>query len=243
MIDIHCHILPDFDDGAADLEEALDMARIAAGSSVTDIIATSHFRGEEASLADLGKLMARYEKLSQALQQERIPVKLHPGCEILCLPPTPRMARAGQLPTLGDSNYLLCEFFFNESPLYMSEMLRTLASYGYRIVVAHPERYEAVQRTPQLAENWFRQGYVLQMNKGSILGAFGGRVQAIAGSMLESGLYHLAASDAHGAQRRTPDMRLLRQHLLDRCPEEYVRVLLEENPRRILRGEDMVPVE
>ncbi len=243
MIDIHCHILPDFDDGAADLAEALSMARTAVNSGVTGIVATPHFRGEEGSLSQLPRLMSRFERLRDALAQAQIPLKLWPGGEILCLPQTPRMARQGQLPTLGNTNYLLCEFYFNESAVYMDEMLRTLSGYGYRIVVAHPERYDAIQRDSRLAEQWFRQGYVLQLNKGSLLGAFGPKVQQTAARMLESGLVHLFASDGHGTERRTTDMRALRQRLVERCPAPYVRVLLEENPRRLVQGQDMVPAE
>lgn len=243
MIDIHCHILPGFDDGAADLRDAMAMARIAAVSGTTDIIATPHFPGEEASLERLGLLLSRYARLEKAIARENLPLKLHPGAEILCLPQTPRLARQGQLPTLGDTNYLLCEFYFNESRVYMDEMLRFLAGCGYRIVVAHPERYEAVQQEPGLAAQWFGLGYVLQLNKGSISGAFGPAVQTAGLELLNQGLYHLVASDAHGTDTRTTDMRAARQRLEELCPEPYVRILLEENPRRLLQGLDMAPVE
>lgn len=243
MIDIHCHILPDFDDGAADLRESMAMVRTACLSGTTDIIATPHFPGEEASLEQLPRLIARYEKLEKAIAREKLPVTLHPGAEVLCLPETPRMARQGKLPTLGNTNYLLCEFYFNEPSAYMDGMLRFLAGCGYRIVVAHPERYEALQAQPQLAESWFRQGYVLQMNKGSLTGAFGPSVQKTALQLLSQGLYHLIATDAHGAGSRTTDMRPALQQLERLCPAPYTRILLEENPRRLLRGEDMAPAE
>lgn len=243
MIDIHCHILPDFDDGAADLRESMAMARLACSTGTTDIIATPHFAGEEAALSCLPRLIARYEKLEKAIRQEELEIRLHLGAEILCLPQTAHMAKLGKLPTLGNTNYLLCEFYFNESPVYMDEMLRFLAGCGYRIVVAHPERYEAVQEDPRIAEAWFSQGYVLQLNKGSISGAFGSAVQKAALALLSQGLYHLIASDAHGADNRTTDMRTARKYLEMRCPEDYVRILTEENPRRLLRGEDMAPSE
>ena len=241
MIDIHCHILPDFDDGAADLREAMAMARIAVASGTTDIIATPHFPGEEASLSQLGRLMARYEKLARAIAHENLPLQLHPGAEILCLPETPRLARQGKLPTLGDTNYLLCEFHFNAAPVYMNEMLLFLAGCGYRIVVAHPERYDALQENPGLAEQWFSAGYVLQMNKGSASGAFGPKVQKTALLLLNRGLYHIVATDAHSTDTRTTDMRAARQQLERICPEPYVDILLEENPRLLLSGGDMVP--
>lgn len=243
MIDIHCHILPGFDDGAADLRDAMAMARIAAVSGTTEIIATPHFPGEEASLEQLGLLLSRYARLEQAIAREKLPLKLHPGAEILCLPQTPRLAKQRKLPTLGSTNYLLCEFFFNESRVYMDEMLRFLTGCGYRIVVAHPERYEAVQTDPGLAAQWFRAGYVLQLNKGSLTGAFGPEVQNTALLLLEQGFYHLMASDAHGTDSRTTDLRAARQRLEELCSEPYVRVLLEENPRRLLQGLDMVPAE
>ena len=240
MIDIHCHILPGFDDGAADLRDAMAMARIAAVSGTTEIIATPHFPGEEASLEQLGLLLSRYARLEQAIAREKLPLKLHPGAEILCLPQTPRLAKQRKLPTLGSTNYLLCEFFFNESRVYMDEMLRFLTGCCYRIVVAHPERYEAVQTDPGLAAQWFRAGYVLQLNKGSLLGYFGKRVQSTAIALLEGGLVHLIATDAHSPHRRTTNMRHLRSWLENRCSEAYILLLLEENPTRLIKGRKMV---
>lgn len=241
MIDIHCHILPKLDDGAANLQESVAMARTALACGTTQIIATPHFPGREETISMLGHLFGRLEALNAALTREGIPVTIHPGAEILCLPTTPGMAKRKLLPTLGSTNYLLCEFYFNESPVYMDEMLATLSGQGYRIVVAHPERYEAIGANPALAEKWFRMGYVLQMNKGSITGAFGSAIQRTAMELLRRGLYHVVATDGHGARRRTTDMGLAREMLSERCPEEYVHILLEENPGRILRGLAMVP--
>lgn len=241
MIDIHCHILPDFDDGAADLPESLAMAHAACSCGITDIIVTPHFPGKESTLEQIPKIISRFQELENAISAEHLPLRLHPGAEILCLPQTPRMARQGRLPTLGNTNYLLCEFYFNETYAQMDGILRDLADCGYRIVVAHPERYGAIQKNPLLAEEWFRRGYVLQLNKGSLTGAFGQTVQRAAQQLLSQGLYHLVASDAHGANTRTVDMRLVRQLLEKRCPKAYARILLEKNPQRLLQGEDMTP--
>ena len=242
MIDIHCHILPDFDDGARNLQESLTMARLAAESGVAGIIATPHFRGEKSSLTMLPALLENYRKLSQAIRQEGIPVSLLPGAEILCLPQTAELARDGSLPTLGDTQYLLTEFFFDEPGSRISGMLRSLADCGYKPVIAHPERYEAVQENPGLLESWFREGYVIQLNKGSILGAFGPRPERTADIALYHGFAHLIASDAHSCVRRTTSMHQLRHHLPEKCPPEYIRILLEENPAHLIRNQDMVPV-
>lgn len=241
MIDIHCHILPDFDDGAADLDESLGMARAAAASGVTGIVVTPHFRGEPESLGQLPRLVEQYQLLREALRQERIPLQLHLGAEILCLPQTIRLARQKMLPTISRTNYVLCEFLFGESPVFMNKLLCAIAAAGYRVVVAHPERYEAVQKDLRLVEHWFRQGYVLQLNKGSVLGSFGPGVQQTAEMMLENGFAHMLASDAHSTLYRTAEMGHLRSWVNAHYPPEYARVLMEENPDRLLRGEDMVP--
>ncbi len=243
MIDIHCHILPDFDDGAADLDESLGMVRTALASGVTDIIVTPHFMGKPAALDHIPLLLNRYQLLRAALDEANLPLGLHLGAEVLCLPETPRMARQKQLPTLGDTDYVLCEFYFNESAVFMDKVFSALAVSGYKIVVAHPERYEAVQKDLRIAQRWFRQGHILQVNKGSPLGAFGARVQRTAESLLDSGLVHIVASDAHGTLYRDAEMLQIRAWLSTHCSPAYARVLLEENPLRLLRGQDMVPPE
>lgn len=243
MIDIHCHILPQFDDGASSLEESLDMVRLALDSGVTGIVVTPHFRGNEQSLELMELLRRRFRQLSEATAQAALPLALYSGAEVLCLPQTVDMARKGLLPTLADTQYLLTEFYFDESYGYMSQMLEGIAQAGYTPVVAHPERYEAIQRTPQRLISWFRQGYLIQVNKGSILGALGHRSELTADWILKAGLAHLIASDAHSASQRTTDMSALRAHLRNRYPREYVQILMERNPARLVQGKEMVPAD
>lgn len=243
MTDIHCHILPGVDDGAADMEEAIAMARIAAACGVTDLAATSHFRGIDEELGVLERFLRRVQQLQEQLDRRHIPLQLHPGAEILCLPETVELARERNLPTLGNTNYVLCEFFFDAPYGYMDQILSGIAAAGYKVIVAHPERYEAIMTDPRGAERWFRRGYVIQLNKGSPLGAFGGRVQQTARWLLDRGCVHLIASDAHSPRRRTTDLSLLREWLLERYMEAYVKILLEENPARVLKNQDMAPIE
>lgn len=236
MIDIHCHILPDYDDGAADLNESLEMARLAFHSGVTEIIATPHFSGEPEELAQLPIIDQRLSLLRSALADAAIPLTLHPGAEILCLPDTVTMAEHGHLPTLGDTDYVLTEFYFDESFAFMDETLSHIALCGYRPVVAHPERYDVIRRDPRLLQRWARLGYVLQLNKGSVLGTLGSGAEQAANEILSMGLAHLFASDGHSSHTRTPHMGSLRQWVAELCDERYAAILLEENPRRLLQG-------
>lgn len=239
MVDIHCHILPEVDDGAWDLDTALEMARIAVRCGVTCIITTPHFKGVSESLGAMPHILHQFRQLQNALKRELPELALIPGAEVLCLPQTLEMARAGQLPTLGNSRYVLTEFYFDASRQFMDSTLDGLRTFGYQPVVAHPERYGAVQRDPGLAQSWFDRGIVIQINKGSILGAFGHRAEDTAVRLLYRGSAHLIASDAHSPLRRTTDLSGAQEWALEHLGREYTRILLKDNPGRIAQGRPM----
>lgn len=236
MIDIHCHILPYVDDGSDSMEDSLEMARMAVDSGITAIIATPHCNlpyAEEKNYRSKA-LASQFLELQHAIQEASIPLRVYPGAEILCTPEVPELLRQDKLLTLAGSNYLLVEFFFDENLEYMDEMLSAISSEGVTPVVAHPERYEAIQRTPHILERWFRNGYVIQLNKGSILGRLGQRAAQTADWVLAHGLAHTVASDAHSPHVRTTDMTELTEYLHQICAPEYVDILLDANPNRIL---------
>jgi protein-tyrosine phosphatase len=242
MIDIHCHILPGFDDGASSLEESLTMACMASSCGVTGIVATPHFPGKSDSLRRMGELLEKYQLLREAIAGEGIPLTLIPGAEVLCLPETTQLAKQQALPTIGDTSYLLAEFFFNESSSYMSQTLHALADAGYKPVVAHPERYKAVQKNIRLLQFWFDSGYVIQVNKDSLLGAFGPQVQECANNIIQAGMAHVIASDAHSSYRRTTHMGGLQRWANDYCNPDYFRILTQRNPARLVEDRSMVPI-
>lgn len=242
MVDIHCHILPEVDDGAWDMEAAVDMAKIARDSGVKKIITTPHFKGEPKSLEAVGFLMHQRRLLQSRLKREKIEVELLPGAEVLCVPQTMELAQVGRLPTLGTGRYVLTEFYFDASAGFMDETLHGLRQMGYLPVVAHPERYGAVQRDPELAARWFHRGIVLQINKGSVLGAFGRRAEDAAVRMLCRGNAHIIASDAHSPEVRTTDLQPVRHWCLDHLGQAYTKILLEDNPGRVAAGKPMCKV-
>ena len=112
MVDIHCHILPGVDDGAPSMEDSLEMARMAADSGVTDIIATPHCNlpGNGPKNYRSASLRAAFSRLQQALDAEGIPLRIHPGAEVFCTPELPRLLDQRQLQTLGGSRSLLVDF-------------------------------------------------------------------------------------------------------------------------------------
>ena len=113
---------------------------------------------------------------------------------------------------------------------------------GYIPVLAHPERYAAVQRDPSCLVDWFYADCVLQLDQDSVLGRFGNRCARTANWALECGLAHVVASDAHDTQRRTISVDEVWHHLWRRYPPPpgYADLLLWRKPRRILENQALV---
>lgn len=234
MIDLHCHILPGLDDGAPSLAISLEMAAIAADAGVTEIFATPHCntRNERKNYRSNALLDACGE-LQAALDAERIPIRILPGAEVLARGRFEAHLDAGDFMTLNGSRYLLIEFYFDEEPDYMEHCMRAVESAGLIPVVAHPERYFCVQRSPELAELWAGAGAVLQINKGSLLGELGEAAYITAAMLLRRGVVSVIASDAHHCRYRTPALHMLPPLLERRFPEVDADLLLRIHPLRI----------
>ena len=181
--------------------------------------------------------------MRSVLRENGLRLQLCSGMEIFGTRDTARLLREGKLLTLNRSQYPLIEFNFHSDGYWETQVLADVLQAGYRPVVAHPERYSFIQYAPELLNRWVKMGCLLQINKGSLLGRFGSTCRDLSLELVDRGFAAAVASDAHSPRKRTTDLSLLRSWLLERYPEGYVRLLLEENPGRLLRGENMVPTE
>lgn len=237
MIDLHTHILPGVDDGSRNLEESLEMCRRAYAGGTRGIAATSH--GNLGNLT-VERYKTAYQLLTRELEKENIPIRLYTGMEIFMNPDAVTRLETGKLLTLNHTRYVLIEFDFNEEAWMAEEYLHMLEEAGYIPVIAHVERYFFVQKHPEIVYQWVQQGYVIQTNKGSLLGAFGKKERDTGISLLEHQLIHVVASDTHGPDRRTPDMTQTVRFLEETAGPKYTRLVLSENPARILSGKEIL---
>ncbi len=234
MIDIHSHILPWLDDGAASLQEALEMARIAAADGVTAMIATPH-----SSLIGMQyqytaeEYWSVFKRMAQAIKDEKIPMLLYPGMEVFAVPELPWLLKHEEVLTLNHSRYLLLEFAFDEKPIFVKKILDDVMACGVLPVVAHAERYDFVQKEPQIAYDLHNNGCLIQMNKGSIMGRFGKDVQQTAMKLLHHGVVSVVASDTHGSTLRSPGMTEAYRTVETHFSKKYADLLFVENPKRI----------
>lgn len=201
MIDLHAHVLPGIDDGPGTLESSLELARAAVADGVTVMAATPHVRDDYPT--DAVTMTRLLDELRAAMASDAIPLELLPGGEVA-------LERVRSLPVSdlqgfglgGNPGYLLVEFPYHGWPLDLSELLFRLVAQGVTPVLAHPERNDVVQRAPEKLKALVSSGCLVQLTAASAAGRLGRRSRAAATQLLELGLAHLLASDAHAAGLR-----------------------------------------
>ncbi len=234
MIDMHIHIVPGIDDGARTAEEARRMLLQAADGGTTGMIVTPHCNIEGYFENFEGpKLEAAFQGFYELAKKTVPNMKIGFGQEVYGTYEAPELVREGRLRTLQNSRYVLMEFPFESSFRYMTEILMRTYEYGFVPIVAHPERYDVIQDMPWVVEDWVDAGLCIQVNKGSVLGRFGSRPYYAAEYLLEHGLVHLTASDAHRTNTRTAYLNELKSVLVREYGRSITGLLLEENPNRI----------
>jgi protein-tyrosine phosphatase len=237
VIDLHSHILPGVDDGPVTLEESLDMARAAVADGIEAIAATPHVRDDYPTSPDtMERLVA---ELREALVADAIPLELLPGGEIALdrlddLSPDD-LRRFG----LGGSEaHVLLEFPYVGWPLALEDRVFRLAAEGVRAVIAHPERNGEVQLAPERLEPIVRAGGLVQLTAASLDGRLGQRSRRAGLVLLERGLAHLLASDAH-----TPDIRGIGMSAAAEAigDVDLAHWLTVDAPAAIVSGEEIPP--
>ena len=196
MIDLHSHILPGLDDGSRTVEDARALARRAAEDGVTAIAATPHVRSDYPTRAE--EMERGVSRLREDFLAEGIDVEVLPGGEI----------DLGMLASLDDDGlrrftlaqsgrYLLLEFPYTGWPAGLEETVYGLGLRGLLPILAHPERNREVQSKPERLAEAVRMGALVQLTAASLDGRIGRSSQAAANKLLELGLAHVLASDAH----------------------------------------------
>lgn len=244
MIDFHCHILPNWDDGAGSPEESLEMAQQLSDKGFACVVATPHFM-DDLKEGELDKLQQQVEELNRDCQREGIPLEVVPGSEILYSPLLMSVLEGKFLPTVNQGEYLLLELSLSQSfPSSLSNEIFMLRTRRYQPVLAHPERNGCFLKEPHRLYTLAHYGLLYQVNLCSFTGDFGRRSRDLALKMLRSGLISFVGTDAHvPGEARIEKVGEALQVIEEEAGKEVVKELLKENPARALRGESIEQVD
>jgi protein-tyrosine phosphatase len=235
MIDIHSHLIPQFDDGPRSFEESLDMLKLACDQGITDVFATSHFN--EYIPAELEKeYFQKLKRLQKKAEKEKLQINIHSGAEIFYHHYVEETVKKSKVATMGNwGQYVLIEFPMFQMPSGAENILFRLIANNYIPIVSHPERYTLIIDRPRKARIFCKFGGLLQINGGSVLGHFGKEIRRTSMALLEQRLVHFIASDAHLPYGRTFILKQVYEFLKNDIEKEYLNELLFENPLKIIQ--------
>jgi len=240
VVDLHVHVLPGLDDGPGTLDEAVEMCRTAAEDGIAVLVASPHMYNGCFDVARRD-VLAGVASLEAALEEAGVSVSIVPAAELGLNEDLARLIREGEAVTLGEGDrYVLVELGPYDTMAAAVRILHEVQLAGPTPILIHPERNLEVQCNPDALMPAILAGNLVQCTAGSLTGYFGKAARRCVGELLQRGMVHVIASDAHDAVRRRPVLSPARDIVRRLRGEDEARRLFEENPRRLLDGR---PVE
>jgi protein-tyrosine phosphatase len=237
MLDFHNHLIPGVDDGASTLEESLSGIENMRAQGVTHVITTPHFQASllsqpakfEAAMASIDE---SWRMLSAAVSEAFPDFVLSRAVELALDEPLDTVD--DDRLRLAGSRFVLVEFPYFTVPPNSAEALQNLVRGGITPIVAHPERYRNLDPQLGLLERWKEAGAYLQLNAGSVVGAYGRRIEERAWKCLQMGLINYLCSDYHS--RGQCLLEPARAALIDRNANAQLSLLGRINGDRLSQG-------
>jgi protein-tyrosine phosphatase len=208
VIDLHCHLLPGIDDGAQNMEEALELAHAMVANGIRRCVLTPHMH-EGRYFNDRTSLQPRADHFRQTLDATGIDLEVALAAEVRIGFEVLSWLQAGEIPFLGQyegRDVLLLELPHGNIPMGADKLTARLIADGVQPMMAHPERNKYVLRDLSAIEPFVEMGCLLQVTAGSVAGAFGPPARQRAIELLERGWVHILATDTHNIEWRPPNL-------------------------------------
>lgn len=242
MIDIHCHILPNVDDGSQNLEESIEMAKIAESEGITKIVNTSHYHLDFEY--KMGKqLKEELDKFNNILKEKNINVQVMLGNELYYTSDLIEKFDELEFFTINESKYILIEFSPNNFPKNIKDIIYEIKIRGFVPILAHVERYTNIQEDINIILDCIKEGALIQLNASSIIGKNGKIAEATSKNLLDNNMVHFIATDAHSSTRRRPLIREAYDYILNIYGIEVAEKLFEQNALSVISNKNIQIVE
>lgn len=235
FIDLHCHLLPGIDDGAADWDESLSMARMAAADGIGVVVATPHQCGGFAQ-NDAGTIRRLVVELNERVSREGIPLRVFPGGDVRVEADLVERLERDEVLSLADTGrYVLLELP-HEVYVPLDRLLAQLSTAGYQGILSHPERNQGILADLELVGPLVAKGCLMQVTADSLVGNFGRRAQSAGEEMIGRGWVHFVSTDAHSTAARKPVLRPAFERLLELTDRQTALDLCCRNPAQVVAG-------
>jgi len=233
MVDIHCHILAEVDDGPKSWDISEQMCRIAKADGIEHIVATPH--ANHRYPYDREHLSEVLDSLRQRIGEAP---RLSLGCDFhLSYENLQNALIHPERYVIGNSRYLLVELSNYGIPVQIADSYTKLIGIGITPIITHPERNPILQRAPKQILQWVELGCAVQVTASALTGAWGEMVWQSAQWLLKRDAVHFLASDAHDTKRRPPVMSEARKALAELRGDAVANALVNENPQAVIQGQ------
>lgn len=234
MIDIHNHLLYGIDDGSLSLEDSIDVLKDLEKCGYTDIILTPHYITCSRYTSSKKDNLNLLEKLKKEVKKDKININLYLGNEIFMDDDIVELLKRGIISSLNDTKYLLIELPMNgEYPNYQ-EVFSFIQSKGYKVILAHPERYLSFQEDFDLIYELSDMGLYFQCNLESIIGRYGSHAKKVITRMLKENMVSYLATDIHHKKSDYSTFSDAKKEILKYISEEEFDKLTKDNPKKLL---------
>ncbi|MDD2970830.1 MAG: protein-tyrosine-phosphatase [Lachnospiraceae bacterium] len=234
-IDIHSHILYGLDDGSKNVEQSFKMLKIAHENEIQDIIVTPHNKANRHN-ASKRTIEERMAELQHHADENGYGMHLYAGTEFYYRSELVELLNQKKVCTMADSAYVLIEFSPRDDYAYIRDGLYAILSAGYRPIIAHIERYQAIMKDQSLVDDLIDMGCYVQVNVGSVMGRFGFRTKSDTRKLLQNGRVHFLATDAHNDTERPPEIDSCVRKLYRKYDEKYIDDLIYKNARKVIEN-------
>jgi protein-tyrosine phosphatase len=232
MIDIHCHILPELDDGARNIDQSVEMARLAFADGIRTIVATPHI---QPPFLAAERICLSLSILNKRLTRENIPITILAGGDVsmLLLPPDLKQY------VIHKGPYILIEFPHSQLPSHAHDLLFTLSTQGFIPIITHPERNLGIIKNPRRLFDLLDLNVKVQLTSESLTGGFGKDAAECARFLLKKRMAHFLATDAHSPSFRRPvlseGLAIAKQIIGDKAAMR----LVTKNPAAVIDGKQI----
>lgn len=235
MVDMHCHVLPAVDDGSQNMEQTIEMLRIASEEGISAMIVTPHYKDGRHN-ASVQTILSRIAQVQEEVVRQGIFVDLYPGNEIFYFHGVEDMLDKGHILTLNNTDRVLIEFSPSSDYTYIRNALDGIRASGYVPIIAHIERYECMLRDMTRVKELKNMDIEVQVNVSSAAGKLGSRVQKYIYEMLKGRYVDYMGTDAHDTENRIPEFQECYRKLEKKFDSDYINAVFYENALAIINA-------
>ncbi len=236
MIDIHCHLLFNIDDGSKSIEESISIIKSLKEIGYSDIIITPHYIYESRYNSNRKNNLKLLDKLKNVLEKEKVNINLYLGNEIYVDDDILNLLAKGEISSLNDTDYLLIELPMSGEYENYIEIFKDLINNNKKVILAHPERYFSFQKDFNKIIELENIGVIFQSNIESITGKYGKGAKKLIKKLLKQKKVSILATDIHHIKNDYNDYFKAFKKILKYISDDELNKLININPQKILNN-------